>query len=246
MPGTRPAADGLQAGPDHGRPFLCRPFLSTLPEGTENWFRHLGGLRRVAAGTVLAHEGDRGNEVFVVTEGWVRLTTWTGTGRQTLLETCGPGDLVGEETALDGRERLATVTALTKATVWVVTADRFGRLVREDPAIAGAAFASVVGRLRRATRRRAEFGSYPVAVRVARVLLDLVDAHGVPARDGCGTRIGVALSQKDLGALVGATEISAQRALRVLRDEGVIRTAYRSVTVLDREALARYADSVTY
>jgi CRP/FNR family cyclic AMP-dependent transcriptional regulator len=216
-------------------------FLSALPPATRVRLENLMVVRKVNAGSVIALEGDLASAPFAIARGLVKVTTVNGSG-SALLEVCGAGDLLGEEAVLDRGPWMATITAITRTELWSFPAARFDALVKSDAALSAAISVSVMSKLRRATRQRHEFGTYPVTVRVARVLLDLVEAHGAPAHDANGTRIGVALSQSDLGAMVGATEVSAQRALRVLRDHAVIRTAYRSVTVLNLPLLARYAE----
>jgi DNA-binding IclR family transcriptional regulator len=53
--------------------------------------------------------------------------------------------------------------------------------------------------------------------------------------------IEVALTQPELAALAGATEPTVQRVLSTLREQGVVQTGYRRLSVLDEVGLARLA-----
>lgn len=56
-----------------------------------------------------------------------------------------------------------------------------------------------------------------------------------------GTELGYALTQPELAAMVGVSEPSIQRALRQLRDIGVLDTGYRRIIILDMAALKEIA-----
>jgi CRP-like cAMP-binding protein len=79
---------------------------------------------------------------------------------------------------------------------------------------------------------------YDVPVRVARVLLDLADRHGRPVSEG--TDVGVPLAQHELGRLVGAGDAAVSKAMRELKEKGLIRTSYRKVILIDAERLGAY------
>lgn len=56
-----------------------------------------------------------------------------------------------------------------------------------------------------------------------------------------GVEIRLGLSQQELASLIGATELTVQRALQSLRNDGVLITGYRRITILDSDALAAEA-----
>ena len=97
----------------------------------------------------------------------------------------------------------------------------------------------VTSRLRDADRKRVEFGAFDIAARVAGRLVELADRFGEPVPDG--VRIPVPLSQDELAGWVGASREAVAKALRVLRDRGLLTTGRRTMTVLDLDGLRRRA-----
>ena len=89
-------------------------------------------------------------------------------------------------------------------------------------------------------RRRLDFAAYSVKARLARLILELLDTHGVP--DGAGMKLGVELSQEELGKLIGAKPDSARDAMRRLRTEGLVQVRYRGVSVPNVDALRAAAE----
>lgn len=71
--------------------------------------------------------------------------------------------------------------------------------------------------------------------RVAACLLDLAEYHGQATEDGVVLQ--VPLTQAELASCVAATRESVNKALGVLRAEGLIRHEGHVLTVLDRAGL---------
>jgi CRP-like cAMP-binding protein len=90
-------------------------------------------------------------------------------------------------------------------------------------------------RLRAADELRLGLAISPAEQRLARGLLALAAAHGRVTDDG--VRVAAALSQADLAAYVGLSREAVNQALRTLREDGLVATARRSVTILDLDGL---------
>jgi CRP-like cAMP-binding protein len=73
------------------------------------------------AGEHLMQEGDKGDQVFIVTKGLVQVYKTFTDGRRQGLATLGPGAVVGEAAVLSAGERTASVVAVEDTTVTAVT-----------------------------------------------------------------------------------------------------------------------------
>jgi CRP-like cAMP-binding protein len=99
----------------------------------------------VAAGRVLAKEGEPGRECFVVLAGEARVRV----GRKSR-PALGPGSVFGDMALLDGGLRTATVTAVTPMTLLVLDGRGFGALLNKAPSVARKVLAAMAQRIRRA------------------------------------------------------------------------------------------------
>ncbi len=99
-----------------------------------------------APGEHLVTEGDTDDDVILIDTGSARVAA--GTGRHVLAD-LGPGDVIGEVTALAGGARTATVEAITPVRVHVLTRDAFESLMDHDVAFAGRVIAKAAERLER-------------------------------------------------------------------------------------------------
>jgi CRP/FNR family transcriptional regulator, cyclic AMP receptor protein len=99
----------------------------------------------VEAGKVLAAEGDRGRELFVIVSG-----TATVTRHGEALAQLGAGDCVGEMSLLDDEPRSATVVADGPMSLLVVGGREFEPLLLAVPKLSVRLLAAMAARLRAA------------------------------------------------------------------------------------------------
>ena len=195
-----------------------------------------GGRRlRVRPGAVLFDEGDASNRVILLLSGRAKVSAFSEDGHETVLGYRGAGDVLGELAAIDGGEHLATVTAIEAGEALVLPAERFLAALEGQPGLALALLRSMVGRLRDADRKRAEFTALDVVGRVAHRLVELAERYGKPTDDGI--MIDLPISQRELAGWVGSSREAVNKALQQLQHQGLIATERRHLVVLDLDGL---------
>ncbi len=215
-------------------------FLGALEEKERDDLHARSQRRRFRPSAALFNEGERSDRVVVLLSGQVKVSYYTGDGREVMLAVRGAGDLLGDLSVLDGEPVSASVTALEPVEALSLTAEQFKGYVQDHPRVALVLLEMLSKRLRDADRKRIEFAAYDSVGRVARRLVELAERFGEAAGDGL--KINVPLSQQELAGWVGASREAVSKALHVLRRRGWIETARRGITVLDLEALRRRAD----
>lgn len=214
-------------------------FLAALDEHDQRDLRAAGAVRRYRTGATLLFEGEPSRLVLVLLEGRAKILSISENGRQQMLGIAGPGELLGELAAIDGVPHSASAVAAEPVTALALRPSEFRDFLASHAAASYRLLESVVHRVRANDRKRLEHGAYSVGARVARQLLDLSD--GIPGGGGEAGTTALPLTQDDLAALVGASREQVVRSLRSLRDDGVLRTGRRSLTILDLDRLRRRA-----
>jgi CRP/FNR family transcriptional regulator, cyclic AMP receptor protein len=210
-------------------------FLATVDPAAAEALRAQGGTRPYPRGAALVHAGQVPHEVFVLRAGRVKVSARTGTGRELLLAIRGPGDLVGELSALDEQPRSASVVALEPVEALVVDHQRFRSWLAAHPQAALALLRLLAARLRDADAKRVRLAGYESLGRVAFCLLELCERFGRPERDG--VEILLPISQEELAGWAGVSLESVGRALATMRRLGWIETRRRGIRVVDAPAL---------
>ncbi len=177
--------------------------------------------------------------MLVVLSGRVKLVTVTRDGHEVVLGVREPGDLIGEMSALDGEHRTATAIALEPVEARAIRVPDFIAFLASAPDAALALARLLCARLRDADRKRAEYLALDTLGRVAARLVELAERFGSPTVDGIV--VDVQITQEDLAGWTGSSREAVIKALRKLRELGLITTGRRSITVLDLAELRRRA-----
>jgi len=190
---------------------------------------------RLRRSEVLFREGDEGHQLYVVTDGKVKMGRTSADGRENLLAVLGPGQMFGELSLFDPGPRQSTVTAVTDCVMQSLTHDELLKWLTGRPEVAQGLLAQLAHRLRRANDVVADLVFSDVPGRVAKALLDLAARFGRPADDGI--HVHHDLTQEELAQLVGASRETVNKALADFGSRGWLRLEPRSVVLLDVERL---------
>ena len=178
---------------------------------------------------------------MLLTEGRVKIASISEDGREAVLAFRGPGEVLGELSAIDGQPRSAGVIAVDPV-------ERARHPDRRLPRVPGALAAApslwiltrLIARLREADRKRAEFGASDTIGRVAARLVELAADYGRP-QPGGGVLIDLPITQEELASWVGSSREGVNKALHTLRGLHWVETERRAITVLDMDALRKRA-----
>jgi len=199
-----------------------------------------GGLvRSLKPKHVLFLEGDTGDAAFIVLEGRVQVSVNSLEGRRVILSVAGPGDLFGEIAMLDGGPRTAAAMTLDHVKLLQLDRDAIMPALERNPVAMAKILRLLCARLRTTNQMIEEILFHSGASRLARAILRLLDADGVP--EGDGWRLPQRLPQSTLGAHAGLQRESVSRQMRAWESAGVLHADEVGLLVLDREELERVA-----
>lgn len=183
-----------------------------------------GQVRAFPKNAVIINEGDRGDSLYIILTGKVKVYVSDDDGREMILDIYAPGDYVGEM-ALDGRPRSASVMTLEPTTCSVVTRDELRSAISANPDVAMGLIATLIDRARIATDNVKNLALMDVYGRVARLLLSLAKEDGgklvVPER----------MTQQDIADRVGASRDMISRIFKDLTIGGYVTIENRTITI---------------
>ncbi|KUJ68721.1 Crp/Fnr family transcriptional regulator [Streptomyces albus subsp. albus] len=217
-----------------------RSFLAALPAADRRALLAGGNPRSYRPGEVLLGEGETGTFVVAILAGWTTVSLGTERGVRLILALRGAGELVGDQAAIDHRPRSATVTALGPVRAMVVAGDRFRAYLAARPAATVLIMRQFSSRLRSSDGERRSLASERVLQRLAARLVELAERTGTRGPDGI--TVDLPLPQHDIAAAVGSTREAVAKALRLLRDQGVVTTGPRRFVVRDLVLLRLLAE----
>lgn len=188
-------------------------------------------------GYLLFREHERTTETYLILKGHVKVTT---DDPDHVIAIRGPGEVVGEMSALDGQPRSADVWALTDIQVKVVLQTDWVSFLYLRPRVLHALVQALSARLREATTKQSQGSWFGVEQRLARGLLELCEQLGSVEPTGTVVR---GVSQQELAGLIGAKKRdSISPVIRVFRDQHLLTTGRQLFVIHNRDRLRQIAE----
>lgn len=201
--------------------------------------------RRYRDGDVLLREGEPARCVLLVQAGLVKVQAVSHDGQVVLLAIRGPGEILGEISALDGGGHSATVAALGEVRAASLSRGAFLDFLQDFPRVSVALLVRMSQRLRESDGQRLEYGTRASIERLASRLLDLAERYGDTGDRGI--RLTVHLTQGELAESIAASRESVVKALRRLRaSDAVELDADGHLVLRDLSLLRDIAAGVTH
>jgi CRP/FNR family transcriptional regulator, cyclic AMP receptor protein len=184
--------------------------------------------RHFAPEDSLFWEGDPAEGMFLLVEGAVKIFKTSSSGREMMLDLVAAPSSIAELPLFDGGPYPASVRAVKPATTLFLNKQDFYQACRQNPDLPLKILAVVGRRLRTLVMvvESITFGS--VTKRLAKLLLDIVEAQESPA---------IALTHQELASRLGTVREVVSRNLARFRVQGLVKLEGREITVADQAGL---------
>jgi CRP-like cAMP-binding protein len=214
---------------DRAPPGLLRlvSIFADLDEAAVAGLERVARRRGYAGGEVIVSEADRGDALYVLASGKVKVVLYGESGREVILSIFKtPGDFFGEMALLDDAPRSATVMAMEPSALLTLSRADFRAHVDRHPRTALEILTELSRRLRRADAVIGDLALLDVFGRLAAKLRQLA------ASEGEETEAGVIIRQRptqaELAAMIGTSRETVSRVLSELARRGdVVMTGKR-------------------
>jgi len=217
------------------RDAIAQSFLAELPADALERLLEGATLEDVEAGTTTYRAGGEPRPSLIVS-GLFRSYFAGPDGRQVTVRYARAGDMLGVVAAHGGPAPLH-VQALTDAQRVRIEIDRLRDIAQHDAAVAWAIIGELTTTVHSLWHELAATAFATVPQRVARHLLEIAARE----QEADGGLLMAHVSQQELADLAGSVREVVARALRELRDDGVVRVSRSGIEVLDAELLSRHA-----
>lgn len=191
----------------------------------------------VKKGDVVYTPGQAVSRVLVMHSGRLKVSRLAANGQEQILRTVTEGDVVNERAFLTGERPTDLAVALEDSRMCAFDHADLPALVRDYPDVSQRMLRTLSDRLASTERLLAAITSSDVDARVAAYLLDLPRT----VQDGTAT-LTLPMAKQEVASYLGTTPETLSRRLAALAAAGAIALqGRRGVTILDLEALERFA-----
>ena len=130
------------------------------------------------------HEGDMGNEMFIIQSGKVKISKQLKDGEEKTLVILGPGDFFGEMAVIDKDVRSANAVALEPSRLIALDEEVFEMHMQSNPKIVKKILKNLTARLRDGNQQIANLMIKDANRLVANTILLVVHKHGEEGPEG--------------------------------------------------------------
>jgi CRP/FNR family cyclic AMP-dependent transcriptional regulator len=191
-------------------------------------------LRR---GAVIFAKGESGSSLFAICRGTVKISAPSADGHDAIFNLIGQGSIFGEIALLDGQPRTADATVMTDCILFVIERRDFLPLVREESEIAVKLMEVLCKRIRQTTDQAEGLMFLGLPGRLASTLLRLSSSNKGTAEQK------IAITQGDLGNMIGTSRETINRLLRNWEERKWIRLERGATIILSATSLERIAQN---
>ncbi|MDX2044081.1 MAG: Crp/Fnr family transcriptional regulator [Acidobacteriota bacterium] len=192
-----------------------------------------------ASGTAMMTEEQAGEVVYLIQSGTVKVCADSEDGSEVILTILGPGEIVGEMSALDQPMRSASVITLEKTQVLWIDRASFHRALLTMPRMSYNLSCILSARLRMADNQIRSLARLEVENRVARQLISFAERYGQTQSNG-DTHIPIRLTQGDIAALIGASREHINKVIVAYKERGYLSVDRQyHITIHNSQALAK-------
>jgi CRP/FNR family cyclic AMP-dependent transcriptional regulator len=189
--------------------------------------------RSVPKNTLVIHEGDTSDSLFIIKEGKVNVTLANEQGKEIILSTLTKGDHFGELSLLDNSPRSSNVTAVEKCEFLILHKEDFILLMNQHPSIAFSIIRYLCRRVRSLTQTAERLALMDVYQRLISLLTDMAqkDENGKLV-------IETPLTHKEIAMRVGSSREMISRIMSELEKGQYLSTENKKITVNKKLPLA--------
>lgn len=185
------------------------------------------------------YEGHACLGFYLLCRGKVKLTRSSARGQRQILGILEGSELIEKHAFRDRAVHEATCETMERSQICLIEKEPYLALVRQNGDLAIKLIQLLSNELGVNMDQLDRFTFKTARERLAALLLDLTERFGKAAGDQIA--LGLVLKREEIAEMAGVTVETVIRLLGSFREEGLVKVEGRSITVLNRDRLARIA-----
>ena len=196
-------------------------------------------VRGYKSGDTLFWENDPNGTLYLVCTGQIAIERFSDDGKTVSITTRDPGEVIGEVSLFEDVPRTADARVSMDSKVAIIDGPQILKLIREDSGLAMGVIRLLARKLHESVdRKMVQF--WKVQRRLAVLIVDLAK-KGYSKVDGVGLVLEQNLTQEEMATMVNCTREHVNRALKQLKDDGILDFQGRNLVVRDPKSLKAMA-----
>ncbi len=212
------------------------PIFSSLNCEEKKEIAAITTARTFEKGDMIYTAGDRGEKLYVIYTGRVKISRLSASGKEQVIRVLGPGEFMGELSLFSSLPMTDNAEALETSTMCVIEGTKLKELMKKYPSISFKIMEELSRRLERAENLIEKINLSTVEQRLAEALLTM---------SGGKEEIQLNMTKGDFASQIGMTQETLSRKLKSFQDNGLIELkGRRKIIILDRDGLEKISNDL--
>lgn len=214
------------------------PIFSQINQDEIKKISDIAKERFYKKGNIIIGEGDKGDRIFIIKTGKVKIYKTSLDGREVILDIKNDGSVFGEVVLFNDINYPASVEAIEDTNLYVIKNEDIEEIIKNNSDIALEIIKVLNRRLHDAQKKLKNMALNDTYVRTAQLLIKLSTKYGKDTKDGL--EIDLRLTREELASLAGTSRETVSRALSQFNKENAIIIKGRKIIVIDKEKLKKW------
>jgi len=214
-------------------------FLSQLTDADKAELNRIGHKRTFAKNDFIFKAGDNDSNVWILTQGRVKIFKSSAQGRDILLWFALSGDIFGMAECMQERKRLVYARASEATESICISHAQFKEWVCARPEIAYILMKMVTVRMREIGQRFLSLANGNIQLEIAQLLLSLGKTYGKLV--GPDIHIGIPLTEQDMADMVGSNRQGVSGCLANMKRHGILDCTHHFIVIKKLDQLKHMA-----
>lgn len=201
---------------------------SVLPENLTKAFENIKAVRSYEKNSNIYTQSENANCFYYLKKGRVRIFITSRNGGEKTLSIVKSGNIFGEAAFFDGQPRMSSASAVVRCELAAVNKDMLINIIKASPQTAMELFRIQAQTIRMLSSQLDSVTFISVKGRIAQFLLESAISSGNNE---------IKTTHEEIASVVGASRVTVSRLMTQLSAEGIVRTGYRMVKIIDYTAL---------
>lgn len=209
------------------------PYFAGLDQRTLETIARTAIPRDYDPGQLVILEGEPASGLYIVQDGWLKVSKIAIDGREQILQFLGKGEVFNAVSVFTEAPNPASVTALEMARLWIIKRDTMLQLLETNPIMARFIIQDLARRLTHLISLVEDLSLRTVEARLARLLLEQSVGETVERKKWA--------TQTEMASRLGTVSDVISRTMRKLAERGMIQVTRNEIQILNRAELEKIA-----
>ena len=191
-----------------------------------------------AKGKIIFQEGSRGNGLFCIHKGKVKLYKSGRKGKEQIVRLAKEGEVLGYRSLLSNEQYSASAAAIENTVLCFIGKNQFLEILQQNQNLTLETFQLLSRDLKESEKKIVNITQKTVTERIAEALLILKEKFGL---DQDEMTLNATLSRREIGDIAGVTTETTIRTLSILNKEGIVNLKGKRIKFLQMKKLLNLA-----